>query len=80
MDDSKTIVLKDNCDDSVIGVITVNGKDKEDVENNVKKVYEIFNDIVQRLEGSWSIEDLMEGLSESDLSYSWSTDFIVKYI
>lgn len=80
MDDSKTIVLKDNCDDSVIGVITVNGKDKEDVENNVNKVYEIFNDIMQRLEGSWSIEDLMEGLSESDLSYSWSTDFIVKYI
>lgn len=80
MDDSKTIVLKDNCDDSVIGVITVYGKDKEDVENNIKKVYEIFNDIVQRLEGCWSIEDLMEGLSESDLSYSWSTDFTVKHI
>ena len=80
MDESKTIVLKDTCGDNILGVITVNGKGKEDVENNVKKVYEIFNDIMQRLEGSWSIEDLMEGPSESDLSYSWSTDFTVRYI
>lgn len=80
MDDSKVVVLRDTCDDGILAILTVYGKDKEDVENKVVRVFEIFKKVMEEKEGCWDIEDLVSGLQDSDISFSWSTDFKERYI
>ena len=79
MDDSKVIVLKNTCDE-ILAILTVYGKDKEDVENKVVRVFEIFKKVMEEKEDCWDIEDLVSDLQDSDISFSWSTDFKERYI
>lgn len=59
-----TIVLMDNCDDSLLGVLTV--KNKTSVEINA-----IFNKVMNKLPGEWSLDDLLDELRERNIEFSW---------
>ena len=72
--EEQTLIIMDNCDDSIIGTLTVYGKDKDDVAQEVKKVKAIFRKVMNKLAGEWSMEDLIDGLEESGMSFSWATD------
>ena len=70
----QTLIIKDNCDDSIIGTLTVYGKDKDSVTEKVKKVKAIFKEVMDKLPGEWSMEDLLDGLEEKRMDFSWTTD------
>ena len=72
--EEQTLIIMDNCDDSIIGTLTVYGKDKDGVAQEVKKVKTIFRKVMEKLPGEWSMEDLIDGLEESGMSFSWATD------
>lgn len=72
--EEQTLVIMDNCDDSIIGTLTVYGKDTDSVAQEVKKVKTIFRQVMGKLPGEWSMEDLIDGLEESGMSFSWATD------
>ena len=59
-----TIVLMDNCDDSLLGVLTVKDKTSEEVST-------IFNEVMAKLPGEWSLEDLLDELMERNIDFSW---------
>lgn len=59
-----TIVLMDNCDDSLLGVLTV--KDKTSEEINA-----IFNEVMGKLPGEWSLDDLLDELRERNIDFTW---------
>lgn len=72
--EEQTLIIMDNCDDSIIGTLTVYGKDRDSVAQEVEKVKAIFKKVMTLLSGEWSMEDLIDGLEESGMSFSWSTD------
>lgn len=72
--EEQTIVIRDTCDDSIIGVLTVYGEDKENVEQEVKRVSTIFGKVYEEKEDCWDIDDLIDALEESGMSFSWATD------
>lgn len=72
--EEQTLIIMDNCDDSIIGTLTVYGKDGENVAEEVRKVKAIFKKVMDKLPGEWSMEDLIDGLEESGISFSWATD------
>ena len=71
MDDSKVVVLR-NQHLVDLAIFTINGTE-EDIKKGVNKIKAM-------LEGNWSITEIVEELGTMDLSYSWSTDFVVKLI
>lgn len=68
MDDSKTILLKDNDTKKDIGVLTLYGSNKEQIEKIICEVKSMY-------EGNWTVKDIVEELEENGVSFSWSTDF-----
>lgn len=72
--EEQTLVIMDNCDDSIIGTLTVYGKDEESVAEEVKKVKDVFKEVMNKLPGEWSMEDLIDGLEEKGMNFSWTTD------
>ena len=76
MDDSKTIVIKDNCDKSILGIITVYGASEEYISDRIEEALGI---VKSKFEGCWTMENLIEELGVMDLSFSWSTDFETIY-
>lgn len=76
MDDSKTIIIKDNCDKGILGIITVNGASAEYIRDYIE---EALSTVKSKFEGCWTMENLIEELETMDLSFSWSTDFETIY-
>ena len=72
MDDSKTILLKDNDDKKDIGILTLYGSNKEQIENVIYKVKSMS-------EGEWTVKEIIEELEADGVSFSWSTDFETIY-
>ena len=72
--EEQTLIIMDNCDDSIIGTLTVYGKDKDSVAQEVKKVKATFKEVMNKLAGEWSMEDLIDGLEEKGMRFSWATD------
>ena len=72
MNDSKTILLKDNDDKKDIGVLTLYGSNREQVEKAICKVKSMY-------EGNWTVKDIIEELEVNGVSFSWSTDFEIIY-
>lgn len=72
MDDSKTILLKDNDDKKDIGVLTLYGSNKEQIEN-------VIYEVKSMKEGAWTVKDVIEELEANEVSFSWSTDFEIIY-
>ena len=59
-----TIVLMDNCDDSLLGVLTVKDKTSEEVNA-------VFHEVMTKLPGEWSLDDLLDELRERNIEFSW---------
>ena len=72
--EEQTLIITDNCDDKIIGTLTVYGKDKDEVAKEVEKVKTIFREVMNKYPGAWDMEDLIDGLEESGMSFSWATD------
>lgn len=78
--EEQTIVIKDSCDDDILGVLTVYGKDKENVAQEVERVKTVFNEVYKKLDDCWTMDDLIDALEESGMSFSWATDVKVMTI
>ena len=59
-----TIVLMDNCDDSLLGVLTVKNKTSEEIKT-------IFNEAMAKLPDEWCLDDLLDELRERNIDFSW---------
>ena len=59
-----TIVLVDNCDDSILGVLTVKGK-------TTKEINKIFHEVMEKLGDDWCLDDLLLELTDRKIKYNW---------